>query len=399
MAFFAVFSNSLEERGMRLQTRTVHVGVNKDTAYNSIITPIYQTSTFRFEDIGVTRGYDYTRTANPTRTALEENIASLEGGQGASVVATGMSAITTVLHLFRPGDHIVCTHDCYGGTERILRTYQEQFNIGVSYADLRSVDALRKALRPNTKAVWIETPSNPLLNVLDIRALSDVAHEVGARAVVDNTFLSPYNQRPFEHGADIIVHSTTKYLNGHSDVVGGAIVAKEAEVLGRIKYLANALGQGASPFDSWLVLRGIKTLVPRMRLHESNARAVAEFLNTHRSVSRVYYPGLPDHPQHELARRQQDGFGGMVSFEVRGGIDEVNHLLRGVQIFALAESLGGIESLIDHPVTMTHASMDPELRARAGINPQVIRLSVGIEHVDDLLEDLDRGLDFTPRKA
>jgi cystathionine gamma-synthase len=380
---------------MRLQTRTVHVGVDKDSAYNSIITPIYQTSTFRFEDIGVTRGYDYTRTANPTRTALEENIASLEGGQGAAVVATGMSAITTVLHLFRPGDHIVCTHDCYGGTERILRTYQEQFNIGVSYADLRSVAALRKALRPNTKAVWIETPSNPLLNVLDIRALSDVAHEHGARAVVDNTFLSPYNQRPFEHGADIIVHSTTKYLNGHSDVVGGAIVVKEAEVLERIKYLANALGQGASPFDSWLVLRGIKTLVPRMRLHESNARAVAEFLNTHPSVSRVYYPGLPGHPQHELARRQQDGFGGMVSFEVKGGIDEVNHLLRGVRIFALAESLGGIESLIDHPVTMTHASMDPDLRARAGINSQVIRLSVGIEHIDDLLEDLARGLDFT----
>jgi cystathionine gamma-synthase len=398
MAFSAVFPHFPEECCMRLQTRTVHVGVNKDTAYNSIITPIYQTSTFRFEDIGVTRGYDYTRTANPTRTALEENIASLEGGQGASVVATGMSAITTVLHLFRPGDHIVCTHDCYGGTERILRTYQEQFNIGVSYADLRSVDALRKALRPNTKAVWIETPSNPLLNVLDIRALSEVAHEVGARAVVDNTFLSPYNQRPFEHGADIIVHSTTKYLNGHSDVVGGAIVVKEAEELERIKYLANALGQGASPFDSWLVLRGIKTLVPRMRLHESNARAVAEFLNTHRSVSRVYYPGLPDHPQHELARRQQDGFGGMVSFEVRGGIDEVNRLLRGVRIFALAESLGGIESLIDHPVTMTHASMDPELRARAGINPQVIRLSVGIEHIDDLLEDLDRGLDFSQVK-
>lgn len=381
---------------MRLQTRTVHVGVDKDSAYNSIITPIYQTSTFRFEDIGVTRGYDYTRTANPTRTALEENIASLEGGQGASVVATGMSAITTVLHLFRPGDHIVCTHDCYGGTERILRTYQEQFNIGVSYADLRSVEALRKSLRPNTKAVWIETPSNPLLNVLDIRTLSDVAHEHGARAVVDNTFLSPYNQRPFEHGADIIVHSTTKYLNGHSDVVGGAIVVREAEVLERIKYLANALGQGASPFDSWLVLRGIKTLVPRMRLHESNARAVAEFLSTHRSVRRVYYPGLPDHPQHELARRQQDGFGGMVSFEVKGGIDEVNHLLRGVRIFSLAESLGGIESLIDHPVTMTHASMDPDLRARAGINSQVIRLSVGIEHIDDLLEDLDRGLDFTP---
>ena len=382
---------------MHLQTRAIHAGVDKDSAYNSVITPIYQTSTFRFADIGVTRGYDYTRTANPTRRALEENIASLEGGAGATVVATGMSAIATVLHLFRSGDHIVCTHDCYGGTERILRTYQEQFGLDISYVDLQKPENLRAALRPQTRAVWIETPSNPLLNVLDIAALSGIAHEGGALAVVDNTFLSPCNQRPYEFGADIIVHSTTKYLNGHSDVVGGAIVALTPEVHERLQYLANALGQGASPFDSWLVLRGIKTLVPRMKLHEQNAYAVAEFLSAHPAVACVYYPGLPNHPQHALARRQQQGFGGMVSFEVKGGIEAVHHVLRTVSIFALAESLGGIESLIDHPLSMTHASMNPLLRAKAGINERVIRLSVGLEHIEDLLEDLDRALDFGAR--
>ena len=379
---------------MRLQTKTVHTGVDKDSAFNSVTTPIYQTSTFRFEDIGVTKGYDYTRTSNPTRRALEENIADLEGGAGAVAVATGMAAITTVLHLFRPGDEILCTHDCYGGTERILRLYQEQFGYRITYLNLQDPQTLRAALTPATKAVWIETPSNPLLNVLDIASLSTVAHAHGALSIVDNTFLSPVNQSPFALGADIIVHSTTKYLNGHSDVVGGAAVAKSKEHAERLQHLANALGQGASPFDSWLVLRGIKTLVPRMRLHESNARTIASFLASHRNVSRVYYPGIPSHPQHDLAKRQQRGFGGMVSFEVKGGIEQVHHVLRGVRIFALAESLGGIESLIDHPETMTHASMNPALRKEAGINERVIRLSVGIEDVDDLVEDLDRGLSF-----
>ena len=382
---------------MRLQTQTIHTGVDKDTAYNSIITPIYQTSTFRFEDVGVTKGYDYSRTANPTRRALEENLAALEGGAGCVAVATGMAAIATVLHLFRAGDHIICTHDCYGGTERILRTYEEQFGIEVSYVNLQDPRNLEAALKPNTRGVWIETPSNPLLNILDIRALSATAHAHSALAIVDNTFLSPINQRPFEHEADLIVHSTTKYLNGHSDVVGGAVIARGAALFERLSYLANALGQGASPFDSWLVLRGIKTLVPRMRLHEENARAVAEFLAGNSSVGRVYYPGLKSHPQHELARRQQDGFGGMVSFEVNGGIGEVNHVLRSVRVFSLAESLGGIESLIDHPASMTHASMHPELRAKAGITERVIRLSVGIEHIDDILEDLGAALDFTVR--
>jgi cystathionine gamma-synthase len=303
-----------------------------------------------------------------------------------------------VLHLFRSGDHIVCTHDCYGGTERILRTYGEQFDLQVTYVNLQDPDSLTAALRPNTKAVWIETPSNPLLNVLDIRALSDIAHSHGALSIVDNTFLSPINQRPFELGADIIVHSTTKYLNGHSDVVGGAVVAKDAAIGDRIQFLSNALGQGASPFDCWLVLRGIKTLGPRMRVHEQNADGVARFLTGHPGVRRVYYPGLETHPHHKLAKSQQFGFGGMVSFEVEGGIEEVHHVLRSVKIFALAESLGGIESLIDHPESMTHASMDPVLRKEAGINENLIRLSVGLEDIRDLLDDLDQALNFAPSR-
>ena len=378
---------------MHLQTRAIHVGVDKDTAYNSIMTPIYQTSTFRFADIGVTRGYDYTRTSNPTRKALEENIASLEGGTGAIAVASGMAAITTVLHLFKPGDHILCTHDCYGGTDRILRLYQEQFHVDVSYVNLQKPENLEAALRPNTKAVWIETPSNPLLNILDIRELSKAAHRHGALSIVDNTFLSPAHQRPFELDADIIVHSTTKYLNGHSDVVGGAVVAKEQAIVERLQYLCNALGQGASPFDCWLVLRGIKTLVPRMQLHEQNAKSVARFLTRHPAVQRVYYPGLETHPNYDIALRQQHGFGGMVSFEVAGSLPEVNQILRSVQVFALAESLGGVESLIDHPVSMTHASMDPMLRREAGITENLIRLSVGLENIEDILADLGTALD------
>jgi cystathionine gamma-synthase len=382
---------------MRLQTRAIHTGVDKDTAYNSIMTPIYQTSTFRFADIGVTRGYDYTRTSNPTRKALEDNIASLEGGAGAIAVATGMSAIATVLHLFQSGDHIICTHDCYGGTDRILRLYQDRFNLQVNYVNLQSADNLRNALRPNTKAVWIETPSNPLLNILDIRELSTIAHAHGALSIVDNTFLSPVNQRPFELEADIVVHSTTKYLNGHSDVVGGAVVAKDQKYFERLQYLCNTLGQGESPFDSWLVLRGIKTLIPRMKLHEENAGRVALFLSNHPAVKRVYYPGLDTHPHHEIACRQQSGFGGMVSFEITGGLQEVNHVLRSVKVFALAESLGGVESLIDHPMSMTHASMDPQLRQKAGITENLIRLSIGLESIEDILDDLSNALSTIPQ--
>jgi cystathionine gamma-synthase len=377
---------------MRFQTSAIHAGVAKDTAYNSVITPIYQTSTFSFEDIGKTKGYDYTRTANPTRTALEENIAALEGGLSAKAVATGMAAVNVALHFFRTGDHILCTHDCYGGTERILRTYSELFGLEISYVDMTNLEAVKGALRPNTKALWIETPSNPLLNVIDIKALSTIAHEHKALALVDNTFLSPYFQQPFALGADIIIHSTTKYLNGHSDVVGGAIIVRRPEHVDPLHQLVNALGQGASPFDCWLVLRGIKTLVPRMRVHEENARAVAEFLTKNKNVRKVNYPGLATHPHHELAKRQQTGFGGMVSFEVNGGINEVNAVLRNVKVFTVAESLGGVESLISHSATMTHASMKAELREKAGINQRVLRLSVGLEDPNDLLEDLEQAL-------
>jgi cystathionine gamma-synthase len=379
---------------MHLQTLAVHSGVDKDTAYNSVITPIYQTSTFRFEDIGKTKGYDYTRTANPTRKALEENIAALEGGTAAKATATGMAAVMTALHFLKSGDHIVCTNDCYGGTERLLRTYTELFNFQVTYVNMTDLDAVRSAIRPNTKGVWIETPSNPLLSIIDIKALTEIAHSTNALSFVDNTFLSPYYQRPFELGADVIIHSTTKYLNGHSDVVGGAIVVNKPELVDRVQTLVNALGVGASPFDCWLVLRGIKTLIPRMKMHEENAGAVAKFLSQHKNVKKVFYPGLPSHPGHELAKRQQRGFGGMVSFEIKGELKEANSVIRSTKIFALAESLGGIESLICHPQTMTHASMFPELREKAGINERIIRLSVGIEDVNDLIEDLDQALEL-----
>lgn len=379
---------------MRLQTAAIHTGVDKDSAYNSVITPIYATSTFRFDDVGISKGYDYSRTSNPTRKALEQNLAALEGGVGASAVATGMAAITVVLHFFKTGDHLICTNDCYGGTERLLRTYGELFGLEVTYVDMSNLSAVTEAIRPTTKGFWIETPSNPLLNIVDIRALSAIARKHQALSVVDNTFLSPYNQRPFELGADIIVHSTTKYLNGHSDVVGGAVIARTQPLADRLQFLTNALGMGASPFDCWLVLRGIKTLVPRMKEHERNAKAVAEFLDGHRNVRKVYYPGLRHDRGHELAKRQQRGFGGMVSFEVEGGIQEVNQVLRSTRVFSLAESLGGVESLIEHPCSMSHASMKPDLREKAGINDRVIRLSVGLEDIDDLLEDLDRALDF-----
>ena len=379
---------------MRLQTIAIHTGVDKDSAYNSVITPIYQTSTFRFDDVGMNKGYDYTRTANPTRKALEENIAALEGGLSAKAVATGMAATTTALHFLHTGDHLICTNDCYGGTERVLRTYGEIFGFQTTYVNMADLDAVRSAIRENTKGFWIETPSNPLLNIIDIRELAAIAHEHHALAFVDNTFLTPYNQRPFDLGADVIIHSTTKYLNGHSDVVGGAVVVNRPELVDRLQRIVNTIGVGQSPFDSWLVLRGIKTLIPRMKMHEENARAVADFLVQHPQVRRVYYPGLSSHPGHELAKRQQHGFGGMVSFEVKGGIENANNVLRSTKIFTLAESLGGIESLICHPLTMTHASMSPELREKAGINERIIRLSVGIEDVNDLIEDLDKALNI-----
>lgn len=378
---------------MKNSTRLVLAGQQTDGCYRSIVPPIYQSAIFGFDDVGVTRGYDYTRSGNPTRTALEEVLADLEGGAGAVAVNTGMAAISTVLGLFDAGDHIICSHDCYGGTERLLRTLRDQRKLEVSFVDLTDPAALASALKPNTRAVWVETPSNPLLRIADLESIGQAARRAGLLLIVDNTFLSPLFQQPIAFGADIVVHSTTKYLNGHSDVVGGAIIARTQELYARLAWLANAHGSTAQPFDCWLVLRGIKTLPLRLKQHEANALAVAHFLEAHPLVEKVFYPGLESHTGHELARRQQQGFGGVVSFALRGGAEAVRALLLSTTIFALAESLGGVESLIEQPATMSHAAMLPEQRAAAGITDSIIRLSVGVEDQDDLIDDLRGALD------
>lgn len=377
---------------MRFETRSVHVGVDKDSAYNSAITPIYPTSTFRWDDLDTNRGYDYTRSGNPTRKALEENIASLEGGIDCKATCTGMAAITAVMHLFGPDDHIVAGKDIYGGTYRLFADVYASMGFRFSFVNMGDPNEVRAAVTDRTRCIWIETPSNPLLNLTDMAAVTAVAKDAGAVTIADNTFLSPYLQRPFEHGVDIIMHSTTKYLNGHSDVVGGCVVTRHQEHAERIDYIVNALGLACSPFDAWLVLRGVKTLGPRMEAHQRSAMAVAQMLDEHPAVERVYYPGLPGHPQHELARRQQDGFGAMLSFDVRGGRAQAERVLRRTKLFQLAESLGGIESLISYPETMSHASISAEARRAAGITERTIRLSVGIEHPDDLVADLKLAL-------
>ena len=373
---------------MEFQTRCVHVGVDKDPAYLSATTPIYPTSTFRWDDLENNRGFDYTRSGNPTRSALEENIASLEGGIDCRATSTGMSAITATTYLFEKGDHIIAGKDIYGGTYRLFADILAHQHLEFSFVDMLDLDALRAAVRPETKGIWIETPSNPLLHVTDMAAVCQVAGEAGAITIADNTFCSPYLQRPFEHGVDVVMHSTTKYLNGHSDVVGGCVVTRHEEHAERIGYITNALGLACSPFDAWLVLRGIKTLGPRMEAHQRAAQAVAEMLEAHAGVTRVFYPGLTGDPGHEVASRQQDGFGAMLSFEVDGGRDVVDRVLARTRLFQLAESLGGVESLISYPETMSHASMDEPARRAAGITGGLLRVSCGIEHPDDLCADL-----------
>jgi cystathionine gamma-synthase len=380
---------------MHSETSAIFNTTHTDPHYGSIGTPLYQTSNFRFKEVGCSTGYDYTRSGNPTRDTLEKVLAGLEGGARAVAVSTGMAAITTVLEHFPAGSHIIATHDCYGGTARLLKFYQSQGKLSVTFLDLSDHAAVEGAITETTRCLWIETPSNPLLTVVNVAALSAIAKRHDILVAVDNTFLSPLLFRPFDFGADVIVHSTTKWLNGHSDVCGGAVISKTAELGERFQFLANALGTTTGAFDSWLVLRGIKTLAVRMRQHEQNAHRIAQFLNTHPNVAEVFYPGLVSHPTHELAKQQQQGFGGVVSFRVRGNSDvEVRHVLKSTKIFTLAESLGGVESLIEHPATMSHASMGAEQRAHAGITDDIIRISVGIEHIDDLLEDLATALDF-----
>lgn len=377
---------------MHFETRCVHTGVDKDGTFLSATTPIYPTSTFRWDDLKTNRGFDYTRSGNPTRRALEENLAELEGGIDCRATCTGMSAITATMHMFKPGDHIIAGHDIYGGTYRLFDSLFRGMGIDFSFVRMGDPENIRKAAKPNTKCVWIETPSNPLLNIVDIAAVSKVAQSINAITIADNTFLSPYLQRPFDLGVDVVVHSTTKYLNGHSDVVGGCVITKTKEHAERISYVVNALGLACSPFDAWLVLRGVKTLGPRMEAHQKGAQALAEFLAGHTAVEKVYYPGLKTHPQHELAKKQQRGFGAMLSFDVKAGRPKVEKVLAKLKLFQLAESLGGVESLIEYPDTMSHASMTEPARREAGITDKTLRVSVGIEHAEDLIADFQQAV-------
>lgn len=377
---------------MDIRTKAVLAGTAKDSAYNSVITPIYPTSTFRFEKLGKNKGYDYTRSGNPTRTALEENIAALEGGIGAAATATGMAAITAIMFLCEAGDHIVTGNDIYGGTYRLFKEVFAKRGLSFSFIDMMNLKEIKKKICPKTKMIWIETPSNPLLHIVDLKAVIGLAKTQGILTVVDNTFLSPYFQRPFEFGADIVVHSTTKYLNGHSDVVGGAIVYNDKKVEEKIRFLINALGVSEAPFDAWLVLRGIKTLPYRMEAHQHNAFKIAAFLEEHPRVRKVYYTGLKSHPQRTLIKRQMKGFGGMLAFELDTSKTSLKSFFKKLRVLQLAESLGGVESLIEHPWSMSHVSMGPEGLRASGITPETIRISVGIEGIDDLIKDLKNAL-------
>jgi len=375
------------------RTRAVRAALDTDTQFGAVVPPIHLTSTFSFAGYGEKRAYDYSRSGNPTRDALAGALAELEGGAGAVVTASGMAAVNLVVQLLQAGQRAVVPHDCYGGTYRLFNALRERGSLHVEFVDFHDQAALAAALAARPALVWIETPSNPLLRIVDLAATAAAAHASGALVVADNTFLSPVWQRPLTLGADVVVHSTTKYLNGHSDVVGGTVIAARQELHERLAWWANCTGVTGAPFDSYLTLRGLRTLHARMRAHGENATAVVELLAGHRAVRRVYYPGLESHPGHATARAQQQGFGAMVSFELEGGIGAVREFLGALQLFSLAESLGGVESLVAHPASMTHAAMDAAARQRAGISDTLVRLSVGIEETADLVRDLAQALD------
>lgn len=377
---------------MKQRTASVHKGVYKDKTYNSVTTPIYPTSTFYFDAIGKNKGYDYTRSGNPTRAALEENIAELEGGIGCSATCTGMAAITATLFLLESGDHVICGDDIYGGTYRVFARAFTKMGIKFTFLNMRDLDAVRKAVTNKTKMIWIETPSNPLLNIIDIAGVVAIAKKHKLITVCDNTFLSPYFQKPFEFGVDIVLHSTTKYINGHSDVVGGAIVYKDEPTKEKIRFMVNALGVSEAPFDAWLVLRGVKTLAHRMEAHQENAMAIAQFLEKHKTVKKVYYPGLKSHPQQALIKKQMKGFGGMLAFELDTKKVTLDKFFSKLKYFSLAESLGGVESLAETPWFMSHVSMGEEGLKASGITKETVRVSVGIEDKEDLIADLDQAL-------
>ena len=376
---------------MGFSTIAIHAGNEPDPTTGAVSVPIYQTSTYAQEGLGKHKGYEYARTQNPTRAALEKNIAALENARFGFAFASGMSATDATLKLVKAGDHVILGDNTYGGTFRLFSKVLSNYGVEFDLADTSDISELEKAFKPNTKMVFVETPTNPVMTVTDLAAVSELSHARGARVVCDNTFMSPYFQRPIEHGVDIVVHSTTKYLNGHSDSIGGFVALNDEQDAEWIKFVQNSIGAILSPFDSFLVLRGTKTLAVRMEAHDRNGRVVANFLAEHPNVQKVYYPGLTSHPQHELAKRQQSGFGGMVSFET-GSLENAKKVLEGVKLCTLGESLGGVESLISHPATMTHASVPVEKRDKLGITDGLVRISVGIEDVEDIIEDLDQAL-------
>jgi len=374
---------------MGFSTDCIHAGQHPEEQTGAVTVPIFQTSTYVQPELGRNKGYEYARTKNPTRSALEANLAALEGGKHGHCFASGMSATDTVFRMLKSGDHVVAGENMYGGTYRLFSRVLEKYGLEFTYVDTSNVDAVRGALKPRTRIVFLETPTNPMMTITDLAACSEVAHGGGALVVVDNTFCSPYLQRPIELGADIVVHSTTKFLNGHSDSVGGVVVSNSDEIAEQIGFLQNAVGAILSPMDSFLVLRGVKTLAVRMKQHEANGRAMATYLVGHPKVKKVYYPGLPDHPQHELAKRQMRGFGAMISFEL-GSYENAKAFLDRLRLCSLGESLGGVETLISHPASMTHGSVPPEMRTRLGITPGLVRISVGIEDGEDLIADVDQ---------
>ena len=377
---------------MKFATKAIHAGQEPDPSTGAIIAPIFQTSTYVQAGLGEHKGFEYSRTQNPTRSALEECMAAIEDGRYGLAFASGMAAESAILSLLSAGEHMVSCDDLYGGSYRIFERVMRRYNVEKTYVAAGNIEGYERAIRPNTKMIWLETPTNPLLRLIDIQAVAEIAHRHNLLLVVDNTFASPYFQQPLKLGADIVVHSTTKYLNGHSDIIGGALVLNNEEAYQAIKFYQNAAGGVPSPFDSWLTLRGIKTLAVRMRQHEENAIAVAKFLAEHPRVEKVYYPGLPAHPDYALAKRQMSGFGGMVSFQFKGVYADVDKVVRRFKIFALAESLGGVDSLVCHPASMTHGSIPKDIRESRGLTDTLLRLSVGIEDVDDILADLEQAL-------
>jgi cystathionine gamma-synthase/cystathionine gamma-lyase len=377
---------------MQFETKAIWVGQAADQSTGATIVPIYQTSTFTQEEINKNKGYEYSRVGNPTRSALDACLASLEEGKYGLSFSSGLAAEHAILSLLRPGDHVIVPEDMYGGTYRLIKEILEPNNIKFTFTDFEDLNLIQQAFLPSTKMVWIETPTNPLLKIFDIEAISTLSHKKNSIVVVDNTFATPYFQKPLKLGADIVVHSTTKYINGHSDIIGGAVILDNKELYNKILLVQKTVGAVPSPFDSWLTLRGLKTLAVRMRQHEQNAFKVALFLEQQANVEVVFFPGLENHPGHELAKKQMTGFGGIVSFRIKGGISECNAFFKKLKIFQLADSLGGVESLANYSALMTHEAFPQELRKKIGVTENLIRLSVGIEHIDDLLSDLQNAL-------